>query len=126
MPVCYLCGKSLSTDQALTYHLNRKYKCRSWKCKVCQIQFNTKFDMNIHMLHCKCKPSTTKNEPIKIPCENTLIEIFNTIPLKLFVVDKQQHIVHCTPRVSERHVIGKSIHDVPNTEQLSEQIYMIT
>jgi chromatin remodeling complex protein RSC6 len=76
-------------------------------------------------LHCQSQKPTKNHEPIKIPSENTLIEIFNHIPLKLFVVDKQQHIIHCTPHVSERNVIGKCIHDVPNTERISEQIYMV-
>ena len=52
MPICPRCGKTLSSDQALCYHLNRKYKCNTWICQKCDTLFKTKFDLNIHQLHC--------------------------------------------------------------------------
>lgn len=50
MPICPRCGKKLSSEQAVTYHLNKKYKCGSWKCSLCSNVFSTKFDLNIHMM----------------------------------------------------------------------------
>ena len=35
MPIYPKCGKSFSSEQALTYHLNKKYKCGTWKCAAC-------------------------------------------------------------------------------------------
>lgn len=52
MPICPKCGKSLSSEQALAYHLNRKFKCGTWKCINCSKQFDTKFDLNIHEMNC--------------------------------------------------------------------------
>ena len=52
MPICPRCGKSLSSEQALTYHLNKKYKCGTWKCEKCNKLFDTKFDKNIHEMTC--------------------------------------------------------------------------
>jgi len=52
MPICPKCGKSLSSEQALAYHLNRKFKCGTWKCVKCFKQFDTKFDLNIHEMNC--------------------------------------------------------------------------
>lgn len=52
MPICPRCGKSLSSEQALQYHLNRKFKCGTWKCMKCSSCFDTKFDLNIHEMNC--------------------------------------------------------------------------
>lgn len=52
MPICPRCGKSLSSDQALQYHLNRKYKCGTWKCAKCSTLFDTKFSLKIHESGC--------------------------------------------------------------------------
>ena len=51
MPICPKCGKCLSSEQALSYHLNRKYKCGTWKCIKCDKLFDTKFDLNIHEMN---------------------------------------------------------------------------
>ena len=37
MPTCCRCGKNLSTQQALQYHYNKKFKCNfAWKCQICE------------------------------------------------------------------------------------------
>ena len=58
MPICPRCGKSLSSDQALTYHLNKKYRCGSWECQKCDKKFDTKFDKNIHEMNCMSTQET--------------------------------------------------------------------
>lgn len=59
MPICPRCGKSLTTDQALQYHLNKKYKCNSIKCEKCNQTFSTKLKLQMHTIHCNVceKPS---------------------------------------------------------------------
>jgi len=52
MPVCPRCGKCLSTEQALSYHLSKKYKCGTWKCLCCKKSFDSKFQLQIHELSC--------------------------------------------------------------------------
>lgn len=59
MPICPKCGKHLTSEQALTYHLNRKYKCGSWKCCKCALVCKTKLDLQMHEMHC----DVTRDEP---------------------------------------------------------------
>lgn len=53
MPICPRCGKSLTTEQALQYHLNKKYKCNSIKCNKCNKTFSTKLELQMHLIHCE-------------------------------------------------------------------------
>lgn len=48
MPICINCGKILKTQQSLEYHYNRKINCKTLKCKICDVQFFTKFSFDIH------------------------------------------------------------------------------
>ena len=48
MPICIHCGKVLKTQQSLEYHYIRKLSCKDLKCKLCDIQFFTKFTLTIH------------------------------------------------------------------------------
>ena len=50
--MCPRCGKCLSTEQALSYHLSKKYKCGTWKCIKCGKSFDSKFQLQIHELSC--------------------------------------------------------------------------
>lgn len=52
MPICPRCGKSLTTEQALQYHLNKKYKCNSIKCEKCNQTFDTKLKLQMHCINC--------------------------------------------------------------------------
>lgn len=51
MPICCKCGKILSSEQSLKYHMVKKIKCDSndLKCKICNVRFSSKFDLKIHM-----------------------------------------------------------------------------
>ena len=83
MPICPRCGKSLSTDQALTYHLNRKYKCGHWSCEKCNVKFDTKFDLTIHKMKCdSCSKNDFKIENIpcifyKLNANNEIVSVIN-------------------------------------------------
>jgi hypothetical protein len=52
MPICPRCGKSLSSEQALSYHLNRKYRCGTWKCISCMHVYDTKLQLQLHEMKC--------------------------------------------------------------------------
>lgn len=76
MPVCPRCGKCLSSEQALTYHLNRKYKCGTWNCVQCGMNHNTKFQLQIHEM--QCFENRDKNE---LPTTELLLAVYNQMPL---------------------------------------------
>ena len=55
MPICPKCGKSRRvqcSEQALSYHLNKKFKCGTWKCMICSKSFDTKLNLQLHELKC--------------------------------------------------------------------------
>lgn len=52
MPICPRCGKCLSSEQALSYHLNKKYKCGTWSCMKCTTKCDTKLQLQLHEMHC--------------------------------------------------------------------------
>ena len=63
MFVCHKCGKILVSKQAFTYHMNRKRPCIfKSSCTKCQAQFDTKFDLYIHRLHCSQGPVQTQTQ----------------------------------------------------------------
>lgn len=65
MPVCPRCGKVLSTQQALEYHLKRKFKCGQIKCYICGRIFNTHLELQMHKIECEGKVSLTYEEGLK-------------------------------------------------------------
>tara|TARA_B100001094_G_scaffold331814_1_gene401481 strand:+ start:25694 stop:26065 length:372 start_codon:yes stop_codon:yes gene_type:complete len=93
MPICPRCGKSLSTDQALTYHLNRKYKCGHWKCEKCELNFDTKFDLGIHKMTCDKCVFSSDIDFTKFPCifykVNEKHEIISISNQNLFDLDSK-------------------------------------
>ena len=125
MPICYRCGKSLCSEQALTYHLNRKYKCGSWKCVGCNLSFTTKFDMNIHLLRCECQ-----HKHQDTPSSDILMDVFKHIPISLFIVDDKNTICSYTPFTTSQiphvtNIVGKPIDNIQNTEKITSQIYLL-
>jgi uncharacterized C2H2 Zn-finger protein len=62
MPICPRCGKSLSTDQSLCYHLNKRRRCDSLKCQQCNILFDSTYRFKIHIANCHSS----------LTCENNL------------------------------------------------------
>lgn len=72
MPICPRCGKQLTSDQALTYHLNRKYKCNSWKCSKCEKSCNTRLDLQMHEMHCETSSIEPSIELLK--------KVYRTVP----------------------------------------------
>lgn len=91
MPICPRCGKSLSSDQALTYHLNRKYKCGTWKCAKCFTMFDTKFALNIHQSACN-----TDRKYI-LPSYDILCNIYSNSNMLFIEIDKNNVIHSISP-----------------------------
>jgi len=53
MPTCFRCGKVLSSQSSLNYHLNKKYTCnQAWTCTFCDKHFQTKCDKRTHEISC--------------------------------------------------------------------------
>lgn len=115
MPICPRCGKSLSSDQALTYHLNRKYKCGTWKCSKCYTPFDTKFALNIHETSCKSERNYI------LPSYDILCNIYTKSDFIFIEVDAHDIIHNISPNCqkylgfSQQELIGKKdtavIHD---------------
>jgi hypothetical protein len=107
MPICPRCGKSLSSEQALTYHLNRKYRCGVWNCIKCKTNFNTKFDLQIHEMKCIGDRRIESNKKFNYPSTETLFEIYKMIPYAILEIDDvTQHIITASPKTND--ILGSS------------------
>lgn len=91
MPICPRCGKCLSSDQALTYHLNRKYRCGTWKCTKCNDIFNTKFHLQMHEM--KCLSTDIEDNPTV----DYLLQIYNNLPYVIINVNDNNQILNISP-----------------------------
>lgn len=85
MPVCPRCGKCMSSEQALMYHLNKKYKCCTWKCFACNEICNTKFQLQMHEMTC-CKIARSK-ESIDM---DYLLNVYNNLPIGVIQIENNQ------------------------------------
>lgn len=110
MPICPRCGKSLSSEQALAYHLNRKFKCGTWKCLKCAKNFETKFDMNIHEMNCI-------DGRIDCPSYDILRILYKNMRTVIFELDTFDVIKNVSPNVKTTYnvaadeLIGKKYSD---------------
>lgn len=95
MPICPRCGKTLSSDQALTYHLNRKYKCGCWKCACCLADFDTKFALKIHEVSCNT------NRKYIYPSYDILCNIYTRSGI-LFIETDNEDVIHSINPVCEK------------------------
>ena len=106
MPICPRCGKCLSSDQALTYHLNRKYKCGTWKCHKCNQILDTKFQLQMHEMNCLCD-----NECI-IPGVDFLIDVYNNLPFVVIHMDGNDIIKNVSPNIKQ--LLNVEVKDLKN------------
>lgn len=93
MPICPRCGKCLSSEQALTYHLNRKYKCGTWNCLKCGVNFNTKFQLQMHEMQC-----IGNRETQEYPTTDVLLSVYHTMPLVCFGLDEKCNVTFVSPQ----------------------------
>lgn len=99
MPICPKCGKSFSTEQALRYHLNKKYKCGTWKCEKCKCVFDTQFSLKIHNLSCE------SGRHQNTPSFDVLCTIYNNKNMIFFEIDSNNIIHNISPGLSS--ILGK-------------------
>lgn len=123
MPICPRCGKCLSSDQALTYHLNRKYRCGTWKCVKCNIIYNTKFQLQMHELQCM---TTDKKE---IPEVDYLLDFYNNINQCIVCIDVENKIKYCTPysksifNINQHEMKQMNLNELLTDEMEINQLY---
>lgn len=79
MVLCPRCNKNLSTNQALTYHLNRRIPCNSIRCLYCNQTFPTKLDLQMHTMRC----SRVDNI---VPETSVLYDMFQHSPYGILVI----------------------------------------
>lgn len=116
MPICPRCGKSLSSEQALQYHLNRKFKCGTWKCLKCSSSFDTKFDLNIHEMNCV-------DGRVDCPSYDVLRVFYKNMRSVMFELDSIGTIKNVSPNVKGAYnidadqLIGKKYGDTIDDDQ---------
>lgn len=126
MPVCPKCGKSLSSEQALAYHMNKKFKCNTWKCMKCSKILNTKFDLNIHEMKCmeyRCE----------YPSFDVLRIMFQKMNIIVYEIDHEDNVKCVNPAYYKKYnteIIGtkfksgnNQVIEDNNVKLVVEQIY---
>lgn len=64
MHTCPRCGKHMSTEQSLCYHLSKKRRCDSLQCKLCQMTFQSKYRYRIHLAECNHEICETQSKTL--------------------------------------------------------------
>lgn len=124
MPICPKCGKSFSSEQALTYHLNKKYKCGTWKCTKCDCVFETKFAMKIHNMSCSDQYTNS------VPSYDVLCNIYTKHPGVIFELDSNGIIHSVSPSCKDkfgfepRQLLGKKSDEL--IEIIDNEVYRRT
>lgn len=114
MPICPRCGKSLSSEQALSYHLNRKYKCGTWKCMECKKTFDTKLQLQLHEIRCGVEDKDYPNYSV-------LRMIYDYVPVIVCEVDNGVIV-----RSNKNVYIGQNVHSLPvNVSYKSDSVVII-
>lgn len=125
MPICPKCGKSFSSDQALGYHLNKKYKCGTWKCETCNTIFDTKHKLKLHLMHCE-----QDFQYSDLPSIDILAKIYNKSNLAIYQVDKTGVINGVNPCVEKNYgynrkeLLGSNMNKYIN--KMADELYHST
>jgi hypothetical protein len=118
MPICPRCGKSLTSDQALNYHLNRKFRCGIWNCTRCNVNFNTKHQLQLHEIQC----GDTDNKH-NHPSTDTLLTIYNNFPLAIIEFDEDtKKILSISPQGKQffQNVVGANLNEIIKNHKQNE------
>jgi hypothetical protein len=124
MPICPKCGKSFSSEQALTYHLNKKYKCGTWKCATCNSVFATKFALKIHQMSCKDEYTQS------VPSYDVLCKVYSRCPFVIIETDEHDVVHSVSPSCSQLYgyqpgeLVGKKNESF--IEKINDDIYRKT
>lgn len=127
MPICPRCGKCLSSEQALTYHLNRKYRCGIWNCEKCKENFNTKFQMQIHEMSCIGDRKATPD----YPTNDLLLAVYESVPVMIVEYDPHDDdVLRVSPQcetlfgITSKQIIGKKWNQLKEKYQWKNTVSM--
>lgn len=112
MPICPRCGKCLTSDQALTYHMNKKFKCGSWCCIKCDVTFATKLDLQMHNIKCQTEPVAKGETQISI-----MQNVYSNGNLAILEIDSNRIVITASP--SSSSVLGIPIVKGVSVDQLT-------
>ena len=114
MPICPRCGKCLTSDQALTYHMNKKFKCGSWCCVKCDVTFTTKLDLQMHNIKCQTEHVT------KGDTQQTIMnQVYSNGNIAILEIDSNRIVISASP--SSSNVLGIPAVKGLSIDQLSGQ-----
>jgi hypothetical protein len=97
----------MSSEQALSYHLNKKYKCGTWKCINCHQCFDTKFQLQMHEMSCY-------NDREPTPSYDNLRLLYLKSPI-IYIEVENDTIISVSPgfknllKMPESILIGKNL-----------------
>ena len=116
MPICPRCGRHMSSEQALMYHLNKKYKCCTWKCYKCNENFNTKFQLQLHEMLCI--------NDIQTPIDTEhLMKVYNNLPIPIIEYNELNQVQRVNPKAIEiftKDIIQKNIDTLKLDDKFSK------
>ena len=125
MPICPKCGKSFSSEQALSYHLNKKYKCGTWKCGACSSVFDTKFALKIHAMSCSDGYTS-----LSMPSYDILCKLYALNPHVIYELDNNDIIHSVSPSYTKHFgaaasaLVGNKLDSV--VEHIDGRTYHVT
>lgn len=112
MPICPRCGKVLTSDQALTYHLNKKFRCGNWRCTKCKLVCATKLDLQVHEMACLTKPNVCAT------CDDKMKIVYNEGRIAILELNDDKIVTHASPLSKQvlgmNQIEGKSVDDICN------------
>ena len=112
MPICPKCGKILSTQQALDYHLNKKNKCMLLQCKKCEVVFDTKHDLRIHAMSCLSSISTNYSNDIFDKILNSSSTMIVMILDNKYVIKTVSPNCRLFLKIKPKELIGNKFFDI--------------
>ena len=108
MPICPRCGNVLTSDQALTYHLNKKFRCGSWQCIKCSTTCSTKLKLQVHEMTCL----SSKTSPSMMDI------VYNEGRIAIIELNDEHIITAASPQstgvLGMNQLEGKSVNDICN------------
>ena len=126
MPICPRCGKVLTSDQALTYHLNKKFRCGSWRCVKCQLSCSTKLDLQVHEMSCLSQQTTqVSTDKIVSPMDI----VYNEARIAILELNDDKIITTASPQskhvLGVNHIEGKTVDYVCNLN-MTKKMHMLS
>ena len=115
MPICPRCGKTLCTNQALEYHLAKKFKCKENVCNLCKKQFNSRSSRDVHLRYCNAEK-----------LYNSFTKWHNKDDI--FVLDNTMNILKCSNALLVDSHYNCEIHSSPFSKNIityNNQIFSV-